>query len=74
MRCPYLSELPPSPPDNTAWPWTATSPHVADVVGFAGAPLRPSVRSGCRRGFVLSSMTIRFDLGSANPRMGEGVF
>lgn len=28
MRCPTLSELPPSPPGTTDWPWTEESPQL----------------------------------------------
>lgn len=28
MRCPTLSELPPSPPGKTGWPWTEESPQL----------------------------------------------
>jgi glycosyltransferase involved in cell wall biosynthesis len=32
MRCPILSELPPSPPDKTGWPWTEESPHLPKLM------------------------------------------
>ena len=32
MRCPTLSELPPSPPGKTGWPWTEESEQLPDVM------------------------------------------
>lgn len=31
MRCPALSELPPSPPNKTGWPWTAKSAQLPEM-------------------------------------------